>query len=145
MRAGTDTGADMTIFIPGVSVLGVSLEFQEDHATDDQKSRGVYDWRPAVGIVNHTPRADGTTPDPGVLDHCVPVVDAPLAQTLSRGTASTQSGSVFVPRDSGVRDNMRFFYQGTWFGIVGDQRWDYPHALTGEDYGYIEFTIRKGG
>ena len=31
------------------------------------------------------------------------------------------------------------------FGVIGDARWDYNHVLTGEDYGYVEFTIRKGG
>jgi len=132
----------VTVFIPGVSVKGVSLAFEEDHATPQQQARGNHDWQAATGIVNQKPRAGRPV---GTLDHCVPVVDAPLAQTLSRGTASTQSGSVFVPRESGVKDNMRFFYNGTWYGIVADARWDYDHALTGEDYGYVEFTVRKGG
>lgn len=129
------------IFIPGVSVFGVTLLFEHDAATDEAKAMGDPDWQPATTIVNQQPRAGRL---PGELDHCVPVVDAPLAQSLSRGMA-TQSGSVFVPADSGVADNMRFFYNGTWYGVIGDARWDYNHALTGEDYGYVEFTIRKGG
>lgn len=130
------------VFAPGVNVHGVTLVFEEDHATEDQKARGNHKWEPAAGIVNQLPRPGRPV---GALDHCVPVVDAPLAQTLARGTASTQSGSVFVPRGSGVADNMRFFYGGTWYGIVGDARWNYDHALTQENYGYVEFTVRKGG
>ena len=91
-----------------------------------------------------TDRLGDPLPVAGELDHCIPVVDAPLAQTLARGTVSTQSGSVFVPRDSGVADNMRFFTRDL-VGIVGDERWNYIHALTGEDFGYVEFTVRKGG
>lgn len=132
----------LPVFVPGVNVRGVSLLFEEDHATDQEKSRGVHDWGPATGIVNQRVRPGRPV---GMLDHCVPVVDAPLAQTLSRGTQATQSGSVFVPRDSGVKDDMRFYYNGTWYGIVGDERWNYDHALTGENYGYVEFTVRKGG
>lgn len=132
----------LPVFVPGVNVKGVSLLFEEDHATDQEKSRSVHKWEPATGIVNQQVRAGRPV---GMLDHCVPVVDAPLAQTLARGTASTQSGSVFVPRNSGVKDDMRFFYGGTWYGVVGDERWNYDHALTGEDYGYVEFTVRKGG
>lgn len=132
----------MTVFIPGVSVLGVSIPFEMDMAQEAARLRGNHDWQPATGIVNQFPRAGRPI---GTLDHCVPVVDAPLAQTLARSTQSTQSGSIFVPRGSGVTDNMRFFYHGTWYGIVGDERWDYEHALTGEDYGYVEFSVRKGG
>lgn len=129
------------VFVPGVNVVGVSIDFQEDMADDDAKEMGDHDWQPATGIVNQQPRAGRAD---GTLDHCVPVVDAPLAQSLSRGM-STQSGSIFVPRDSGVRDNLRFFYGGTWYGIIGDARWNYEHALTGENFGYVEFTVRKGG
>lgn len=132
----------MTVFIPGVSVLGVSIPFEEDLAPEAKRLRGNHDWQPATGIVNQFDRPGRPV---GTLDHCVPVVDAPLAQTLARATVSTQSGSIFVPRGSGVTDSMRFFYHGTWYGIVGDERWDYEHALTGEDYGYVEFTVRKGG
>ena len=134
----------MSVFVPGVNVFGATILFQEDLADAAAKARGNHDWQPAAGIVC-PPRADGTTPAPGELDHCVPVVDAPLAQTLARGTESTQSGSIFVPRGSGVKDNMRFFYQGTWFGIVGDERWNYDQVLNREDYGYVEFSVRKGG
>lgn len=132
----------MTVFVPGVSVLGLPIAFEKDEATEAAKGRGNHDWVPATEIVNQFDRPG--RPD-GTLDHCVPVVDAPLAQTLARGTVSTQSGSIFVPRGSGVADGMRFFYHGTWYGIVGDERWDYLHPLTGEDQGYVEFTVRKGG
>jgi len=135
----------MTVFIPGVTVFGVTITFEKDVATPGEKARGNHTWV-AADEVTCSPRPDGApAPLPGEIDHCVPVVDAPLAQTLARGTVSTQSGSIFVPRGCGVTDNMRFFYQGTWFGIVGDARWNYNHPLTQEDYGYIEFTVRKGG
>jgi hypothetical protein len=124
------------IFVPGANVVGVTLLMLHNVGTQEDPN-----WVGAPQIVNQFPRAGRAV---GELDHCVPVVDAPLAQSLSRGMA-TQSGSVFVPKDSGVEDNMRFFYGGTWYGIIGDPRWNYLHALTGEDYGYVEFTVRKGG
>lgn len=133
------------VFMPGVNVFGITITFQEDLASEADKARGNHDWQPAAGVVC-PPRPQGAPgPAAGELDHCVLVVDAPLAQTLARGTASTQSGSVFVPRNSGVHDNMRFFYHGTWYGVVGDERWDYDHPLTRENYGYVEFSLRKGG
>ena len=133
------------IFVPGVNVIGVTLLFERDDAPEAEKARGNHAWVPATEIICPDRPPGDPSPLAGELDHCIPVVDAPLAQTLARGTVSTQSGSVFVPRDSGVADNMRFLYQGTWFGIVGDERWNYNHALTGEDFGYVEFTVRKGG
>lgn len=116
------------VFIPGVNVFGVTLVFQKDHAPTASQQRGNHDWQDEVTV-----------------EDCVPAIGAPLTQTYARGADSTQTGSVFVPRDSGVTDNMRFFYQGTWFGVVGDPQWNYDHALTRENYGYVEFTARKGG
>ena len=52
---------------------------------------------------------------------------------------------LYAPGDAGVEDNMRFEFQGLRYGVFGPPRYNYRHGFTQEDFGYIEFTIAKGG
>ena len=57
----------------------------------------------------------------------------------------SQGGDLFVPRGSDLRNGDRVTYQGRIFGIVGEAQWDMDHPMTGEDFGYVAYTIRYGG
>lgn len=57
----------------------------------------------------------------------------------------SQSGELYVPRGSDLRNGDRITYQGRTFGIVGEAQWDMDHPLTGEDMGYVVYAIRYGG
>lgn len=83
-----------------------------------------------------------------VLDqiaNAVVVLDGPVAIATESGKAYTQNGSLFVPRGSDLQNADRFEYQDKTFGVVGDARWDMNSPFTGDDFGYVEFSIRLGG
>jgi hypothetical protein len=111
------------VFMPGVNVAGSTLVLQVDNAPVREQQRGNHDWQDAL-----------------TLDDCVV-----LAAEPTTGRVSALEGKLYVPRGSAVTDDMRFFYQGVWWGVRGPARFDFDHVLTGEDFGYVEFTIVKGG
>lgn len=122
------------VFVPGVNVYGITVQMKRKlDVTSPHAGMGDDDWVDA-GLA---------------IGDCVPVVDQPLAQSLARGGSNeaTQSGSLFVPRAAAdaIEVDMRFAYQGTNYHIIGKPSWNYAMPLTGEDFGYVEFTIRKGG
>lgn len=61
------------------------------------------------------------------------------------GKVYMQTGSVFVPRGSDLRDGDRFTYQDKTFGVVGDAQWDTDHPFSGRNLGVVEYAIRLGG
>ena len=127
------------IFVPGVNVFGVTLTFQIDHEPEQSRLRGNHDWR-----------------DELTVEHCVPIIGAANANASVQGRVTVgvsgqnppyQAGSslLYTPRGAGVQTNMRFWFQGIWYGTRGQQRFDLDHVLTGENFGYIEWMIVKGG
>lgn len=86
---------------------------------------------------NHTPTALAP------ITNAVFALDAPSADDNS--SLYSQGGDLFVPRGSDLRNGDRVTYQGRTFGIVGEAQWDMDHPLTGEDFGYVVYTIRFGG
>lgn len=113
----------MPVFVPGVNLFGWQLTFQVDNAPIREQQRGNHDWQDALTV-----------------DHCVVIPDEPAASRVD-----TQNGKLYVPRGTAVVDDMRFFDKGVWWGVRGPARFDFDHVLTGENYGYVEFTIVKGG
>ena len=111
------------VFAPGVNIFGFPLTFQVDHAPVRDQQRGNNDWQ-----------------DELTVEHCFVFDDPPAATRVA-----TQDGKLYVPRGVGVVDNMRFFHNGVWWGVRGAARYDFDHGLTQENYGYVEFTIVKGG
>lgn len=136
------------IFDPDVNVIGLTLQFEQfTDAAGPRAGMGNEDW---VAVDN--PLYDPAKPNghgPKDFPGCVPVVDQPLSQTLARGgtNETTQSGSLFAPKAYAeiIEPDWRFEYQGVKYHIIGKPSWDYLHPLTGEDFGYVEFTVRKGG
>lgn len=111
------------VFVGGVNLYGSTLTFQVDLALAAEQMRGNHDWT-----------------DEDTIDDCVVLTNDPAA-----GAVATQSGLLYVPRGTRLLDNRRFFYQGVWYGVRGAPRYNFNHVLTGEDFGYVEYTIVKGG
>lgn len=79
------------------------------------------------------------------ITNAVVALNSPAAVVSESGKAYTQDGSVFVPRGSDLASGDRFTHQGKTYGVVGDAQWDMNHPFTGDDFGYVEYSIRLGG
>lgn len=79
------------------------------------------------------------------IPNAVVALDKPVAIANEAGRPYSQDGALYVPRGADLRNGDRFDYQGKTFGVVGDARWDMEHPLTGNDLGYVEYSIRLGG
>lgn len=99
-----------------------------------------------VDITPSRPTSDGlgnlTFTDLVVIHHAVFALGAPSS---SGDSTYSQSGSVFVPRGSDLRNGDRIPYGGRLFVAIGPPQWDMDHPFTGEDFGYVEVAIQWGG
>lgn len=79
----------------------------------------------------------------------IPDIMQPLSQTLARGGSNeaTQAGSLYGPRDYAiiVEPDWRFKHGNVYYRVIGDPNFNIIHPLTRQDYGYVQWTIRKGG
>ncbi len=92
------------------------------------------------------------TPQPKVM---IVVIDEADPRANERASASGQYGVLYVLRTDNVIDKDRFWFQpkingvivGQRFlwGVVGEDRWNIDHALSGVNYGVKQFRIRRGG
>lgn len=62
-----------------------------------------------------------------------------------KGSRYTQSGVVFIPRGYDLKHGDRLPYNGAHYTVVGKPRGDHVHAITGDEFGWVEFTIAGGG
>ena len=62
-----------------------------------------------------------------------------------KGSRFSQSGTVFVPRGYDLKHGDRLPYDGVKYSVVGRPRGNHDHALTGEDFGWVAFTVTGGG
>ncbi|MBX9920005.1 MAG: hypothetical protein K2Y33_09305 [Mycolicibacterium frederiksbergense] len=83
--------------------------------------------------------------DLSAISNVVIALDAPSADGQAAGKSYMQTGSLFAPRGSDLKDRDRFTYQDKTFGVVGDARWNQNHPFTGANFGYVEYAIRLGG
>jgi hypothetical protein len=91
-------------------------------------------------------------PQPKVM---IVVVDEADPHANERNSYSGQYGVLYCLREDNVQDKDRFWYQphldgqpvGQRFiwGVVGAERWNINHALTGTNFGVKQFRIRRGG
>lgn len=136
----------MPVFEAGVTVFADPIQFQE---LSDPENMGNDEWNNVTNPLYSPTRPvfKGLTAQdfPGF----VPDVAQPLSQTLARGgtNEATQSGSLYGPREyvGIVKPDWRFRHGGVFYRVVGDPNFDIDHPLTGEDFGYVQWTIRKGG
>lgn len=56
-----------------------------------------------------------------------------------------QTGTLFVPRGSDLKDGDRVTYQDQKFGVIGNAQRDMNHPFTGDDFGVVYYAIRTGG
>lgn len=91
-------------------------------------------------------------PQPSLM---VVVVDEADPHANERSSTSGQYGVLYCAREDDVRDGDKFWFQPTMggvpvgqkfmWGVVGAERWNIDHALTGVNFGVKQFRIRKGG
>lgn len=74
----------------------------------------------------------------------------------AHGERYVQDGQVFVPRGTDLLGGDEVPYgdppspsnpngKGRWFTIVGDARGDQDQPFTGDDFGWVVFTLAGGG
>lgn len=68
-----------------------------------------------------------------------------LVSQWGQGSQYTLDGLLFTPRGAGMRNGDRFSYQGRVYDVISDAQWDMVHPMTGDDYGYVMYTIRWAG
>lgn len=143
--------SDAPIFQAGVNVFTAPMRFEEwtDVAEGDRAGMGNQEW-----VQQTNPLFDADDPlyagltDKDFMGFWATIMQ-PLAQTLSRGGSNeaTQAGSLYGPREfaSIILPDWRFMWVDVYYHIVGRPNWDMNHALTNENFGYVEFACRKGG
>lgn len=60
-------------------------------------------------------------------------------------SAHMQTGTLFVPRGSDLKDGDRITYQNKLFGVIGDAQWDMDTPFGRNSFGYVAYSIRVGG
>lgn len=136
------------VFVAGVNVFATPIRFQaKSDASGVRAGMGNDAWADVNNPLYDPQNEAGLGPKdfPGF----VPDLQAPLSQSLSRGgtNEATQSGSLYGPREYAavIKNDWRFLHGTTYWHIVGDANFDMNHPLTNEDFGYVEWTVRKGG
>lgn len=136
------------IFRADVNVFAPPLRFQQStDVTGASAGMGNENWNDVDNPLYDPQNVMGY----GVKDFIgfVPDIQQPLSQALARGgtNEATQSGSLYGPREyaSIIKNDWRFLFGSVYYHVVGDANFDFDHPLTGEDFGYVEWTVRKGG
>lgn len=62
-----------------------------------------------------------------------------------RGKGFSQSGTLWTRRGSDLRDADEVVVAQGVFGVVGGPVYDQDNPMTGTDYGWVRYTIRRGG
>lgn len=82
----------------------------------------------------------------------LPAVDAvPSLQPAARqtwrahGGRYVQDGQIFVPRGSDVKAGDEIVLGGHTYVIVGGARGDQDQPFTGDDFGWVSYTLAGGG
>lgn len=63
----------------------------------------------------------------------------------AHGARFVQAGEIFVRRGSDVLSGDEVIYNGNTYFITGDARGDQDHPFTGEDFGWVSYTLAGGG
>lgn len=72
-------------------------------------------------------------------------LDAPVVVETPQGKKYTQAGVLRTKRESDLQDGDEIELPEGVFGVVGGPRQNRNHSMTGSDFGWARYTIRKGG
>lgn len=72
-------------------------------------------------------------------------LDAPQVIETTAGKRYSQSGILRTRRGSDLQDGDEIDLPEGTFGVVGGPQQNRNHSLTGADFGWVRYTIRKGG
>lgn len=72
-------------------------------------------------------------------------LEDPQPVLTDRGKRWIQTGVLRCPAGSDIRDGDEITLPEGVFGVVGPARMNRPHCLGGESFGWLRYTIRKGG
>ena len=92
--------------------------------------------------ITEDPYGAVTTASLGDCQVVVSIGKATAANSDSSPGAS-QVGVVFVPRGLDRREGDRFTYNSETYELMGQARGNQDHPFTGDDFGWVEFGIRR--
>lgn len=75
----------------------------------------------------------------------VVVIDPAQAVAGDLAKAYTQSGTLWTRRGSDLQDTDQVPLPQGVFGVVGGPTLDQDHPMTGTDFGWVRYNIRRGG
>lgn len=75
----------------------------------------------------------------------VAYLDPPQVVATERGKRYTQTGEIRVRPGSDLKDGDEIPLPEGTFGVVGGPRPLRKHPITGNTFGWVRYTIRKGG
>lgn len=76
---------------------------------------------------------------------CVPFLNEPEEILTERGKRWVQTGVLRVRRGSDLRDGDEVPLPEGTFGVVGGPQRNRNQSMTGADFGWVRYRIRKGG
>ena len=62
-----------------------------------------------------------------------------------KGSRFTQSGTAFIPRGYDLKHGDRLPFGDGSYTVVGRPRGDHDHPFTGDDFGWVAYTVTSGG
>lgn len=105
-----------------------------------------------ISTVTVTPRRPTGDPDGNKTFADLPPVPAVFSLSApakaawrSHGERYIQDGVVFVPRGSDLIAGDEVTYQGLTFTVIGNARGDQDQPFTGDDFGWVSYTLAGGG
>ncbi|MCX8559775.1 hypothetical protein OS122_02530 [Mycolicibacterium mucogenicum] len=76
---------------------------------------------------------------------CVPVLNEPQPVLSERSKRFVQTGDLYVRKGADLEDGDEITLPEGVFGVVGGPRFNQLHPMTKHDFGWVVYSIRKGG
>lgn len=62
-----------------------------------------------------------------------------------KGSRYTQKGKAFIPRGYDLKHGDRIPFDGGHYTVIGRPRGNHDHPITGDDFGWVVYTVQGGG
>lgn len=99
------------------------------------------DFAPLVPFERPTEDADGNAVWTPLADYQAAVDFSGPGIESGSGRQDAQSGTVFVPRGSDLEIGDRFTWGTGKFMLSGGPNGDMDHPMTGDDFGWVSYSI----